>query len=328
MSDGSYGLNAADTRALSQLGMSLASKYESVTNPAFIEEAREYAAQLPAELTRICRLNRRIGYTVIRGLPVSEPNIGTTPGHWSDVDPAKGMGIDFILVLVGLLVGEVFAWPGQQDGRLVHDIVPTQGNENLQIGSGSSAKLELHTEDAFHRERGHVIVLACMRNQERVATYVAGLRNAPPPESVLAGVMRPSLNILPDASYFEGDDHGPGPDQAPLMQSVWATPDGLCIRYDPSYTRLPQGDVEVANSYDALTMALADNTQRIVLDPGDVLLLENDVLAHGREPFAARYNGTDRWLKRVNVHVSGRTRPAEEAAERGFGQEVAAIFRR
>jgi alpha-ketoglutarate-dependent taurine dioxygenase len=58
------------------------------------------------------------------------------------------------------------------------------------------------------------------------------------------------------------------------------------------------------------------------LAAGDVLVVDNDVVVHGREPFRPRYDGTDRWLKRVSVHVPGRTRPAAEAAEHGYGQRV------
>lgn len=257
-----------------------------------------------------------------------ENSIGSTPSHWSQVDPASSMGIDFILILLSLLVGEVFGWPGQQDGRPVHNIVPTRGNEDLQVGSGSSTKLELHTEDAFHPARGHVIVLACLRNKQRVATHVAGLRSSPPSAERIAGMMRPSVNILPDDSYFEKSTHDFGTDPIPLVQSVWAAPEGLCVRYDPAYTRIPENDPEAAVSYAALTEVLASNTQRLVLSPGDVLFLENDILAHGREPFTAQYNGTDRWLKRVNVHASGRVRPHQESTEHGFGQETVTLFRR
>jgi L-asparagine oxygenase len=39
-------------------------------------------------------------------------------------------------------------------------------------------------------------------------------------------------------------------------------------------------------------------------------------------PFTARYDGTDRWLKRVNIRARAGRRPADEAAEHGYGQEV------
>ncbi|TBO54789.1 oxygenase, partial [Streptomyces kasugaensis] len=59
----------------------------------------------------------------------------------------------------------------------------------------------------------------------------------------------------------------------------------------------------------------------VSLRPGEVLIVDNDLVVHGRVPFRARYDGTDRWLKRASVRVPGRrTRPPAEAAEHGYGQ--------
>ena len=39
----------------------------------------------------------------------------------------------------------------------------------------------------------------------------------------------------------------------------------------------------------------------IVLEPGDLLVVDNDRVVHGRTSFAARFDGTDRWLQRAFV---------------------------
>jgi alpha-ketoglutarate-dependent taurine dioxygenase len=39
----------------------------------------------------------------------------------------------------------------------------------------------------------------------------------------------------------------------------------------------------------------------VVLEPGDLLVVDNTVAVHGRSPFPARYDGTDRWLQRAFV---------------------------
>jgi enduracididine beta-hydroxylase len=38
-----------------------------------------------------------------------------------------------------------------------------------------------------------------------------------------------------------------------------------------------------------------------VLEPGDMLFVDNFRAVHGRRPFSARFDGRDRWLKRINV---------------------------
>ena len=57
------------------------------------------------------------------------------------------------------------------------------------------------------------------------------------------------------------------------------------------------------------------------LSPGEILVVDNDLVVHGRVPFQARYDGTDRWLKRASVRVPARrTRPRPKQDEHGYGQ--------
>ena len=39
----------------------------------------------------------------------------------------------------------------------------------------------------------------------------------------------------------------------------------------------------------------------MVLEPGDLLVIDNNVAVHGRSPFTARFDGHDRWLQRSFV---------------------------
>jgi enduracididine beta-hydroxylase len=38
-----------------------------------------------------------------------------------------------------------------------------------------------------------------------------------------------------------------------------------------------------------------------VLEAGDFCFIDNYQAVHGRKPFEARFDGTDRWMKRINV---------------------------
>jgi alpha-ketoglutarate-dependent taurine dioxygenase len=39
----------------------------------------------------------------------------------------------------------------------------------------------------------------------------------------------------------------------------------------------------------------------IALGSGDLLIIDNLQAVHGRRPFKARYDGSDRWLRRINI---------------------------
>lgn len=41
--------------------------------------------------------------------------------------------------------------------------------------------------------------------------------------------------------------------------------------------------------------------QGVGLAPGDCVFIDNFRAVHGRKSFRARYDGTDRWLKRLNI---------------------------
>jgi alpha-ketoglutarate-dependent taurine dioxygenase len=55
---------------------------------------------------------------------------------------------------------------------------------------------------------------------------------------------------------------------------------------------------------DALRV-LGDATARchtsVALEAGDLLIIDNNLAVHGRTPFAARFDGTDRWVQRAFV---------------------------
>ncbi|MFI6157162.1 TauD/TfdA family dioxygenase [Kitasatospora sp. NPDC051170] len=257
------------------------------------------------------------GLFVLRGLDVDDAELGPTPGHWSTVADAGALW-DVVLLLVSALMGTPIAWDGQQDGRFVHNIVPSPGHESEQTGASSSVLLTPHTEDAFHPGRAHLLLLCCMRNHDEIATTAASVRLAGLSQADLDQLKRPVAPILPDDAYEEARRFGGRPDPVPTL---FDSPEGLTMRYDPAYTPLDETDGAWREAYDRLGRELARVSVAVSLEPGDVLVVDNDLVVHGRVPFRARYDGTDRWLKRASVRVENRsTRPPAEHDEHGYGQ--------
>ena len=60
-------------------------------------------------------------------------------------------------------------------------------------------------------------------------------------------------------------------------------------------------DEEAQAALDSLVKSIDENLTDLVIQPGDVLFIDNYRTVHGRRPFAARYDGQDRWLKRINI---------------------------
>ena len=60
-------------------------------------------------------------------------------------------------------------------------------------------------------------------------------------------------------------------------------------------------DPEAAEALDLLRAVARERRLALVLEPGDLLVVDNHVCIHGRSSFAARYDGTDRWIQRSFV---------------------------
>jgi L-asparagine oxygenase len=56
---------------------------------------------------------------------------------------------------------------------------------------------------------------------------------------------------------------------------------------------------EAQRALEALRTAASRSIEEVVLESGDLLVLNNKTVIHGRKPFQPRYDGTDRWLLRA-----------------------------
>jgi L-asparagine oxygenase len=275
----------------------------------------------PTVLTEISRLlrhslrppDRQLGYLVAAAL-FDLPPLGPTPAHWSQVDDDEdGRSFDIAFVLAAAALGMPFGWSGQQNGRIVNNVLPSRADEHRQVGASSTAELRWHTEDAFRSDRSDLVLLACVRNPGNVGSRLANIRWCRLSDAELAQLRRPLWRISPDDSYgdVEIDDELTG------IAPVAADPEGLSLCYDPSYTEPVTADVDALRAYQRLGAELDRCAVEVALSPGDLLILDNTVVAHSRAPFTARYDGTDRWLKRVQVHTT--RRPLTAAGDPGRG---------
>jgi alpha-ketoglutarate-dependent taurine dioxygenase len=62
-----------------------------------------------------------------------------------------------------------------------------------------------------------------------------------------------------------------------------------------------RGNDDAQSALDELIRQVDEVIEDHVLAPGDFIFVDNYKAVHGRKPFKARFDGTDRWLKRINV---------------------------
>ncbi|MEV5011811.1 TauD/TfdA family dioxygenase [Streptomyces sp. NPDC056159] len=291
----------------------------SATSPELLARVQQIAGGFSDTLRHHCRpVDTADGLFVLRGLEVDDTNVGPTPASWATAGDSGAL-YDVALLLLATVMGNPIAWEGQQNGRFVHNIVPSPGHETKQTGASSTVLLSPHTEDAFHPGRAHLLMLGCMRNHDNIATIAASIGKIGLADADIDQLTRAVLPILPDDAYEAAQNFT---DQAPPpVPALFATDEGMTLRYDPAYTPLDDADEEYRAAYGRLSDELTRVSVAVSLSPGEVLVVDNDLVVHGRVPFQAHYDGTDRWLKRASVRAPGRhTRPSAEAAEHGYGQ--------
>ena len=319
-------LSAHEIDAVQALTRSIASEHKSVEEVEFIRRAAVYAHELPRRIRQFLsdfKLQEpACGVCLISGYPIDNARIGDTPSHWKwKVDAATSLEEQIMFVLYGCLLGDPFAWATQQDGHLMHDVLPIKDNEYEQLGTGSEQLLWWHTEDAFHPHRADYLGLMCLRNPDGVATTIGAADLSRLSQEQVDLLFQPRYLIKPDESHSEKnksdlhnqvrEHNGDGilesayekirelnsaPPKVPMLFGNRQAP-YLCL--DPYFTT-PLDD-EASAALNALAKSIDDTMKEVVLQPGDCFFLDNYRIVHGRKPFKARYDGTDRWLKRLNL---------------------------
>lgn len=283
-----------------------ASLYRSVEELDFLDRASTYAQELPRRLRsalNFFRITDSHALCKISGYPIDDSKIGPTPAHWRrDPERSTAKEEEVFLLLCGALLGDPIGWASQREGLICQDIVPIKGDEQKQIGSNSEQELSWHTEDAFHPYRSDYVGLMCIRNPDEVPTTVASIDDVRLGAMQLKKLFEPRFVIHRDEAHLqhaEEADHGLD-DARKRVPVLFGDPRSPYICLDPQFMDCPE-DQEAQDAFDSLVRAIDHALTGIVLRPGDVLFIDNYKAVHGRSPFKARFDGTDRWLKRINV---------------------------
>jgi L-asparagine oxygenase len=298
----------------------------SVEDERLIGMAPVHAHELPRRLRLFLerfRVEEPAAVCVVSGFPVQDGVIGPTPGHWNQVgEDSPALRQEVFFLLCSVLLGDVFAWATQQDGRIMHNVLPIKEHQDEQLGTGSEMTLWWHTEDTFSPFKGDYVALMCLRNPDNVVTTVCDADSIDWPNVDVDLLFEPEYPIRPDDSHLPGIGVGDHQTSDPVTQHLIAecsrriidqyeNPRKKPVLYgdktrpymslDPYYMVADQMAPRPRAAFEAFTRAIDAALTGVVLHPGDIVFIDNFRAVHGREPFTARYDGTDRWLKRLNI---------------------------
>ncbi len=317
-------LTPEDNAVLFPMLTQLAKAYDTIENPELIRRAPVLAASLPADLLEFLeefRIGEPSALCMISGLAVDEERLGPTPTRWRDSQfesPAFPQEIFFLLC--ASVLGDVFGWATQQDGRIMHDVLPIRGHEHYEIGSNSLQHLSWHTEDAFHPCRGDYVALMCLKNPDAVATMVCDAAELDWAGLDVDALFEPAFTQLPDNSHKPPNIEQPTGDPTidrlrarsfeliqswndhPVRRSVLSG-DGQdpYMALDPYHMKMDGWPERSLRAFRGLCDQIERHMRDVSLRPGDTVFIDNFRAVHGRKSFRPRYDGSDRWLKRLNV---------------------------
>jgi L-asparagine oxygenase len=233
------------------------------------------------------------GAVLVRGLDVGSP--GATPSvmHPADPDTTSATSLLDAARQLGAPVGYV----QEHGGRVVQNIFPLAESVGQQISTSSDVPLAFHTETAFHPHKSHFLLLLCLRGDPDAATTLCGVDPVVPrlTDDTHRTLTQPRFRTGVDLSFGRGD--GWMTDPAPVING---SADGTrTLTYDGEL--IVGLDDEAAAALDELEAAIAATYTSVVLEAGDLLIVDNHRAVHGRSEFRARFDGTDRWLQRTFV---------------------------
>lgn len=317
-------LTARERHEALRLVRAMADSHRDIEGDQVLEDAAVCAGELPKRVLEFLerfRVEEPSAICRISGWAIDDDQIGLTPAHWrSSNKNSASIEEEIFFLLLASRLGDPFAWATQQDGRIMHDVLPIRGHEYEELGSNSLQPLSWHTEDAFHPCRGDYVALMCLRNPTQVATTVCDGRSLPWDSLDAATLSEPLFSQMPDNSHLpESASQSTGdptvdrlrrrsfdmieawnarPRPVPVLFGDRHDP-YLCL--DPYYMNSEEWTDAARAAFEDLCAAIDERLVSVALEPGDCLFVDNYRAVHGRVSFRARFDGTDRWLKRLNI---------------------------
>ncbi|MFD4785187.1 TauD/TfdA family dioxygenase [Rhodococcus qingshengii] len=280
---------------------------ETLKPDQFVDLAVEATHLLPAEVRRRVIEYRRYApagdVLILRGLlPDSAIFPDTVKAPWAPLaDTAQSAAL--LLASVTVMLGEPFNYSTLYYGRIVQSMVPVRTMEFTQTSQSSTGMLDWHCEDSFRDDRCDYAGLLCLRGDPSGASMYAQAKDVEISRELMAVLRERRFKVRPDPAHELSGEISmrriailSGPDSAPE------------IAYDTHHIEpADESDSEAAEALRALGAALDNVALRHVMERGDLLIFDNKRVVHARTPFAARFDGTDRWLMRTMVCGSALT---------------------
>jgi hypothetical protein len=233
----------------------------------------------------------------IRHLPIGA--VGPTPAT-PLAATTKDHVSEFVLLTAARRLGQPVGYAPEHGGDLVQNLVPTAADTERQTSTSSGVELAFHTETAFHPFKPRYVLLLCLRGDPEALTLLCAVDQilGALPDATRRVLSEPRFRTGVDASFLGRDASGAGP-LGPPMPVLTGPLERPLLTFDADL--MVAEDTDAAAAIDELRAAVQAHHVGVSLEAGDLLVVDNATTVHGRSPFPARFDGTDRWLQRTFV---------------------------
>jgi L-asparagine oxygenase len=258
---------------------------------------KDVPVRIARELIEFRKKPNEYGTLLVRNLPVDSA-LPPTPKDGKVCAKPSYVSECNLLFQMSFL-GQFIAYEDEKDGELIHNICPIPGQEEKQENSGS-VFLEFHTENAFHPYKPDYVGLFCLRSdhdlQAKTGTASAYRAITRVSSRVIELLRRPLYQNRLAPSFAHNNDAALYSAPLSILSGDFFEPE-VCIDFFSTEALNPAAESALQLFKAALTQVTVEH----VLQPGDLIIVDNRVAAHSRTSFKPRYDGSDRWLQRLFV---------------------------
>jgi L-asparagine oxygenase len=247
----------------------------------------------------------------VRGLPLDD-DLGPTPSDGGRSGKATFV-TEAVMGNIAQLFGDLYSYATEKKGEIIQNIVPVANREHKRSNEGSRADFLFHTENAYFDFRPDYLLLFGLRADEsgEAATTVAYAKSALEllPNAVVETLRQPLYRIAAPESFLDTHGRRLWSNATPIIFGSAHRPETR-VNFNGVLALTPIAAAALEEFQDALDAV----TMKFVLQPGELLIIDNRKAVHGRTAFNATFGPQARWLQRAYVRSTlwhGRERLSE-----------------
>ena len=199
-------------------------------------------------------------------------------------------------------ISNLVSYEAEGYGRIFQDIVPDITMANHQSSVGSNKELEIHTEQAFSKLKPDLLSLSCIRGDNLALTYILPINTILQylDENDKKLLQQPLWKIGVDYSFkLNGNEFIDGNERGPIpiinINDMDAEEDLILVFDQDLMIGITEEATEIIQK---ITNIYYEHRIQHCLQPGEIMIINNNKAVHGRSGFTPKYDGKDRFLIR------------------------------